>query len=214
MKGPSPVKEGDKVNIVRDKVTNTSNKIVRFSANGREIGRLPKEVANYISILLDLKLCTFEGSIVWCPSNLKIGEDMILMIQCYLLPNALRSDFTLNLPVPKKRSFTAVNDPSEMKKIALINMFRNLGLRPVRSSIQRMNVQGEDTWDMLLKTVGSKEEPEEGGEEEKKEVTDDQLDTIYEKAQVFDSHITAMEQPDTMALELKEYQKRVSIIKM
>lgn len=208
-KGPSPVKEGDKVSIVRDNVINSSNKIVRFSIKGKEIGRLPKEVADYISTLLDFKLCTFEGTIVWCPSTLKMGDDMILMIQCYLLP-IYSKNFTTTLPVPKKRSIQKNVDVNVLKKMALMRMFRNLALKPVRSSIQRMNVDGDETWDMLLQTVAQKEEVAEEGEEEKKEVTDDQLDTIYEKAQVFDSHITAMDQPETMALELKEYQKRVS----
>lgn len=208
-KGQSPVKEGDKVNIVRDNVINSSNKIVRFSIKGKEIGRLPKEVADYISTLIDFKLCTFEGTIVWCPSTLKMGDDMILMIQCYLSP--IRSEnFTTTLPTPKKRSIQKNVDVNVLKKMALMRMFRNLALKPVRSSIQRMNVDGDDTWDMLLQTVAQKEVVVEEGEEEKKEVTDDQLDSIYEKAQVFDSHITAMDQPETMALELKEYQKRVS----
>ncbi|KAI9250369.1 SNF2 family N-terminal domain-containing protein [Helicostylum pulchrum] len=206
-KGQSPVKEGDKVNIVRDNVINSSNKIVRFSIKGKEIGRLPKEVADYISTLIDFKLCTFEGTIVWCPSTLKMGDDMILMIQCYLSP--IRSEnFTTTLPTPKKRSIQKNVDVNVLKKMALMRMFRNLALKPVRSSIQRMNVDGDDTWDMLLQTVAQKEVVVEEGEEEKKEVTDDQLDSIYEKAQVFDSHITAMDQPETMALELKEYQKR------
>ncbi|KAG2237950.1 hypothetical protein INT48_002511, partial [Thamnidium elegans] len=206
-KGASPVKEGDKVNIIRDNVINSSNKIVRFSIRDKEIGRLPKEVADYISTLLDFKLCTFEGTIVWCPSTLKIGDDMILMIQCYLLPIHSK-DFTSTLPVTKKRSIQKNVDVNVLKKMALMRMFRNLALKPVRSSIQRMNMDGDETWDMLLQTVAQKEEVVEEGEEEKKEVTDDQLDTIYEKAQVFDSHITAMNQPETMALELKEYQKR------
>lgn len=205
--------EGSAIDIVRDKVTNASNKIVRFSANGKEIGRLPKDVANYLSSLLDFKLCEFEGSIVWSPSPLKVGEDMILLIKCYLLPTAIRSESFLSNTAPKKRSVDSSKyDPATLKKLSLIQMFRNLGLKPVRSSIQRMNVNGDETWDMLLQTVVSKEEAEATDEEEKKEVTDDQLDTIYEKAQVFDSHITAMDQPDTMALELKEYQKRVSRI--
>lgn len=195
---------------------------MRFAVNGREIGRLPREVAQYISTFLDLGLCVFEGSLVWCEPTLKIGDDIILAIKCYMLPAAMHSNSILNTtPQPKKRAFDrSIQDPLVLKKFALIQMFRNLGLQPVRSSIQKLNVAKKNTWDMILQSVNTKDETDTTAhedeanldEEEEKEVTDDQLNTIYEKAQVFDSQIQAMEQPKTMALELKEYQKRVSNI--
>jgi DNA repair protein RAD5 len=219
MKGASPAKEGDEIIIVRDKVNNSSNKIVRFSVRGKEIGRLSREVANYMSTLLDLKLCFFEGSMVYCPPVLAIGEDMILTLKCYMLSAAMHTNSFMSsiIPQAKKRSFDrSIQDPATLRKLAMIQLFRNLGMRPVRSSIQRMNVGGEDTWDMILQTVTTREEEPvdddaaDPDSEEKKEVSDGQLDTIYEKAQVFDAQIKPMDQPVTMALELKEYQKRVS----
>lgn len=221
IKGASPVKEGTVINIIRDKVNNSSNKIVRFATEGREVGRLPREVASYISALLDFNLCKFEGTLVWCPPVLKIGEDMIILLKCYMMPTAMHTNSFMSNAIPKaKKRFSdrSVEDPSILKKLSLIQMFRSLGLRPVRSSIQRMNVGSDDTWDMILQTVVPKEEeteeeePAELGDEEKKEVSDDTLDHIYEKAQVFDSHIQPLDQPKTMALELKEYQKRVRCI--
>lgn len=218
LKGPSPVKEGSAIDIIRDKVNNSSNKIVRFGSGGRELGRLPREIANYISALIDFNLCKFKASLVWCPPQLKIGEDMILLLKCYLLPAAMHANTFMSSVIPKaKRRNGAgfIEEPSALRKLSLLQIFRSLGLRPARSSIQRMNVGSDDTWDMLLQTVEEKEEePEEDesaelGDEEKKEVSDDTLDHIYEKAQVFDSHIQPMDQPKTMALELKEYQKRV-----
>ncbi|KAI7887816.1 P-loop containing nucleoside triphosphate hydrolase protein [Mucor mucedo] len=217
LKGPSPVKEGSVISIMRDKVNNYSNKIVRFGSGGKELGRLPKEVADYIAALIDFNLCKFEGTLVWCPPQLKIGEDMIILLKCYMLPAAMHTNTFMSSVIPKaKRGFNnrSVEEPSTLRKIALLQIFKSLGLRPARSSIQRMNVGSDDTWDLLLQNVETKaEEPEEDetnefDEEEKKEVSDDTLDHIYEKAQVFDSHIQPMEQPDTMALELKEYQKR------
>ncbi|KAI7905546.1 SNF2 family N-terminal domain-containing protein [Cokeromyces recurvatus] len=227
-KGKSPVKEGDVITIVRDNTAGlgkkNGNQIVRFTANGRELGRLPRDVANYMSILLDQQLCLFEGTIVWCPPILQIGEDMILLIKCYLLPTAMQS---MNSPTTqtkklKQKNSTTIHDISQSRKLALLRMFRQLGLKPVRSSIQRINVVGEeDSRNLLLQTLTAKESEDklssttshnegimEDDEEEEKEVTDDQLDTIYEKAQVFDSQIKPADQPATMAIELKEYQKR------
>lgn len=214
------MKQGDTITIVRDNVNSSSNKIVRFAVNGREVGRLPREVAQYISTLLDQKLCVFEGSLVWCDNMLKIGDDVILEIKCYLLPSAMHTNSfsTSYTQQSKKRSFDrSIQDPTILRKFALIQMFRNLGLRPARSAIQKLDVVGGDSaWDLLLQSATTKEEDsieaEEGldiDEEEKKDVSDGQLDTIYEKAQVFDSQIEGMNQPKTMALELKEYQKRV-----
>ncbi|CAO3651476.1 unnamed protein product [Mucor hiemalis] len=150
---------------------------------------------------------------------LKIGDDVILEIKCYLLPSAMHTNSfsTSYTQQSKKRSFDrSIQDPTILRKFALIQMFRNLGLRPARSAIQKLDVVGGDSaWDLLLQSATTKEEDsieaEEGldiDEEEKKDVSDGQLDTIYEKAQVFDSQIEGMNQPKTMALELKEYQKR------
>jgi DNA repair protein RAD5 len=174
---------------------------------------------------MDHQLCQFEATIVWSPAILKIGEDMILSIQCYMLPRAMHTNSFMCSVIPQaKKKNSSSNDKlveeiSELRKVALLQLFQTLGMKPVRSAIQRMNINGGDTaYDMIIQTINTKEDDasKEKGEDdpledkdEKKEVTDDQLDSIYEKAQVFDSQITPMEQPETMALELKEYQKRV-----
>ncbi|KAL9541494.1 hypothetical protein MBANPS3_009095 [Mucor bainieri] len=251
VKGRSPVKEGDAITIVRDRVGTASNanRIVRFAHNGREVGRLPKDVANYVSVLLDQDMCQFEGNVVWCPSLLSIGEDMILTLRCYVTAAGMHSAMFLSsnnnttqqqqrqqqqqAKKQKKRDNSSSSSSSALhrheipaaRKIALLHMFRNLGLKPVRSAIQKMKVattggSAEEPWDALIQSVAESNKPEqeqqqqqlleEQGDdgEEKKAITDDQLDTIYEKAQMFDSQITPAETPATMALELKEYQKR------
>ncbi|EIE77372.1 hypothetical protein RO3G_02076 [Rhizopus delemar RA 99-880] len=219
--GKSPVKEGDKIEIVKDKkVTDTTNRIVRFTYQGITVGRLPKDIANYVSILIDLNICQFEGSVVWCPEELRMGEDVILTIQCFILPSAMRINKFMSAFVPtlkkRQRMSSADQDTATLKKTSLIQLFRNLGMNPVRSAIRNM-IGKDNTWDMILQSANMKEENnaaesdefqelDEG--EENKQVSDDQLNTIYEKAQIFDAQITAVEQPDSLALQLKEYQKR------
>lgn len=231
VKGKSPVDEGDTITIVRDKVVgagSNSNRIVRFARNGREVGRLPRDVASYISILLDQNICQFEGNIVWCPSTLKIGEDMILMVKCYITLAGMHSASFISegMQQVKRKDKSTQHEIPVQRKMALIQMFRNLGMKPVRSAIQKMGVAdgsgNNDNWDTLLQSVAaadvnegdkeysSQQQEVEGDDgEEKKAITDDQLDTIYEKAQMFDSQIKPLDTPITMALELKEYQKRV-----
>lgn len=222
--------EGDSITIVRDKVGTASNanRIVRFAYNGREVGRLPKDVANYVSVLMDQDICQFEGSVVYCPSIVKIGEDMLLTIRCYVTAAGMHSALFMSNGThqakKKDRSIHRHEIPAA-RKIALLQMFRHLSLKPVRSAVQKMNVAGGDEpWDALIQSVAaadaneaktepsSQEQALEGDDgEEKKAITDGQLDTIYEKAQMFDSQIKPADTPKTMALELKEYQKRVRV---
>lgn len=217
--GKSPVKEGDKIEIVKDKkITDTTNRIVRFNHNGITIGRLPKEIATYVSVLIDLDICQFEGSIVWSPPELRVGEDVILTISCFMLPSAMKVTTFMsgfNIARKKKQRSSNLDDIKNLRKTSLVQMFRNLGMNPVRSAIRSM-LGGDNTWDMILQSVSSKEETsaEENdelqglNEEENKEVSDDQLNTIYEKSRIFDAQIMPMQQPHTLAIQLKEYQQR------
>ncbi|CEP09742.1 hypothetical protein [Parasitella parasitica] len=223
VKGRSPVNEGDRIKIVRDRVVGSStNKIVRFSKDGKEVGRLPKDVASYMSILIDQKICEFEGAVVWSPPIVQIGGDVILSIKCYITAIGMHSAGFIAEGVQhgkkkRERSIQHHEVPAQ-RKTALLQMFRNLGLNPVRSAIQKMSrARGGESWDTLLQSVAaidagekrndaSSQEDDNG--EEAKAVTDKQLDTIYEKAQMFDSQIKPSDTPFTMALELKEYQKR------
>jgi DNA repair protein RAD5 len=210
------VTEGSPIEIRREKQSGykkNENKIVRFSYRGGELGRLSKEISSYIATLIDHEQCEFEGSVVWCPNNLKTGDDMILTIRCYLLAKAMHANsLDCDVTVSKKQRTITINGNNNdlylsNRNIALLHLFKALALRPTRSSIQ-----SEDSgWDKIIESFDVKEETmeEEEEDEEKKEVSDDQLNTIYEKAQVFDSEITPMETPDTMCLELKPYQKRV-----
>ncbi|KAI8373677.1 SNF2 family N-terminal domain-containing protein [Blakeslea trispora] len=227
IKGHAPVKEGDPITIVRNKTTpaknGKTNRIVRFAHNGREIGRLSRDVADYMAVLLDQKLAFFEGTIIYCPQLLNLGEDIIITIKCYLLPEALHvnSFMSSTMPTSKRKSMIEDKKTQELpvlRKVALLQMFRQLGLKPVRSAIQSINAEygldkQEDTWDRLIQSVTTSNTPptekeQDSSEDETKEVSDGQLDTIYEKAQVFDAQIKPMSQPPTMTLELKEYQQR------
>lgn len=223
IKNVGAIREGQPITIVRDKVVGrNAHKIVRFSIDGREVGRLPKDVANYMSTLLDQELCQFEGTVVYAPHILQVGDDVILSIKCYLLPAALHTASFMSNSIPSSKRKTVNGkiqyDMPVLKKLALLQMFKNLGLTPTRSAMQSLD-SSDNSLDRVIQSITSKDgdpiiddEPAPEGmdmeEEDKKEVTDDQLNTIYEKAQVFDSQIKPMEPPNTIKLELKEYQKR------
>ncbi|KAI8388160.1 SNF2 family N-terminal domain-containing protein [Radiomyces spectabilis] len=203
------------------------NTIVRFATvDGREIGRLPQDVSRYVSKLLDFNLCQFEATVVWCPHVLKIGDDIILQLRCYFNDNAFNRTH-IKRSINQERSIlnqTAETDEERQERdqtLALLGIIRSLGLKSSRSAIQRMNLakglEETEVQDLIAQSVqtlekvtatATEEEETATDNDENKEVSDNQLDTIYEKAQIFDAQITPMETPETMAFELKPYQKR------
>ena len=56
--------------------------VVRFSNDrGFEVGRLPTEVAIWVSKLMDLDIAEFEGHVIDCPPSLTVGCDVLLDIK-------------------------------------------------------------------------------------------------------------------------------------
>ncbi|KAI7862982.1 SNF2 family N-terminal domain-containing protein [Spinellus fusiger] len=238
LKGNNLVKQGDSCTMHRPKPNVHFTKkrrafggqtggdtVVRFTnLQGQEIGRLEKDASKYISILIDQDLCEFKGIIVYCPSTLTLGDDIILQFRCYLKVSAFDSmasihtrDSRSHHSLKEFSSETEQEASKRLRTLALIAFMRALSLRPTRSAIR--SISGHDNEDEIHKlieqsvsTVDSSSLHDTSGEEEAqesvKEVTDDQLDTIYEKAQLFDAQISPMDEPDTMCLSLKPYQKR------
>ncbi|KAI9262384.1 SNF2 family N-terminal domain-containing protein [Phascolomyces articulosus] len=110
------------------------------------------------------------------------------------------------------------------RTLAILELLRTISLKPTRSAMQRMNMKvgrnEEEARDQIAQSIATTstaaqgreaDEDEEEGESngnEKKEVTNEQLDSIYEKAQMFDEQINPMDEPENMSLSLKPYQKR------
>ncbi|KAI9023554.1 SNF2 family N-terminal domain-containing protein [Phycomyces nitens] len=238
-KGKSPLSEGD--NILLSRSTHSAHPqkkrrgygqkvledtIVRFTTStGKEVGRLPKEVAKYIARLLDRNICTFKGKVVYCSPILTIGEDIIIQLNCYFSPLSFK-DSKIDSPLnpffqPKHMRTNETDDRySRDGALALLGILRGVGLKPSRSAIKNMAGNGDDSQirDLIEQAVSTidQQDPKEneaGNEEEdddgdRKEVSDGQLDVIYEKAQMFDAQIQPMDEPDSMCLSLKPYQKR------
>lgn len=229
MSGVCPVKEGESVILERPKQVEESgsrirygkrrgeNTIVRFSSeSGREIGRIDTSEARYISKLLDLGICSFQASIVICPYRLSTANDIILHVQCYFTPKAFDNEpmMTGSPDHDDERSY-------KDRTLALLSMMRKANLKASKSTVRRINmktgVDDDETYDMITQSIANgsfmttpKEEDDDDDAPEEKEVSNEQLDMIYGKAQFYDDRISPMENPKTMAIELKPYQKRVS----
>ncbi|OZJ06532.1 hypothetical protein BZG36_00582 [Bifiguratus adelaidae] len=239
------IKPGDSVNLVRethhiDKKKRMfanrpvkENTIVRFYTNSysfpQEIGRLPSEVAQFVSKMLDLDVCQFDASVVFANDVLSTGDDVILQLRCYLNVSAFSSiqDDVIPASALKKLGLSQLSDSKAIfqkaaeteierlareRKWALLQLFKILGLKPVNQSEEQQDFKANI--DTIL-AEADKEDSKSGqadeadsAESEEKQVTDKDLDALYEKAQHGDAQLPMKEPPPTMTLELRDYQKQ------
>ena len=138
--------------------------IVRFSnMRGFEVGRLPLEVASWMSKLIDTGIAEFEGVVVDCPSSLTVGCDIILQVKAYIKFDA----FFLTLLGTREfeeqndglRPETAESDLEKTlreRKISLLRMFRVCDLKPsLSNSILKSHKASDDfSSDAMLDQYG------------------------------------------------------------
>ena len=203
--------------------------VVRFAnSRGEEVGRLSKDVAAWVSTLLDQKVCTFEGVCVFTPDRIRVNDTIFLQLQCSLLKKAFDSD---GFKLQENNRITGLFEAKEtdeeknlrLRQVALVRLFDEINLQPRRTNErtekhkrQRLLRAAEigEQYEKREETKRSKN-IEEGGSsppseevEEGKELEQDQLDTLYKKAQSFDFDTPAAEAADTFAMQLRHYQKQ------
>ncbi len=201
--------------------------IVRFTnSRGEEVGRLPRDYANWVSTLIDQKVCRFEGTCVYTPERVRTNDTIYLQIRCSLLRTAFDND-GFKLADERKTGMFEEKESSEekelrLRQVALVKMFQEINLLPSRTSdtttkhkrdgllqaaevaeqYENQKAKKGDHQDCASSSPPS-EEAEEG-----KELEQDQLDALYKKAQSFDFNAPASEPADTFAMDLRQYQKQ------
>ena len=199
--------------------------LVRFSTlQGKEIGRLPQETAAYVSTLLDQGICSFDGLCIFCPDQIRTGDNILIQLLCYLLPkifDALTAKRDDERPTAWEISETEEENALKLRRLALIQLFTAIGLDPVRSNA-RQTAQARQ---QLLATAQIPEVPVTPGpakmaqssssqsvgseeEGEGREIADDTLNMLYKKAQMYDPDMPIMEPPASFKFELRKYQKQ------
>ncbi|TKY91034.1 hypothetical protein EX895_001033 [Sporisorium graminicola] len=127
--------------------------IVRFSnMRGFEVGRLPLEVATWMSKLIDTGIAEFEGVVVDCPASLTVGCDIILQVKAYIKFDAFFLTLLGNREVDEQndglRPETAESDLEKTlreRKISLLRMFRVCDLKPsLSNSILKSHKASDD----------------------------------------------------------------------
>jgi DNA repair protein RAD5 len=201
--------------------------IVRFTnSKGYEIGRLPRDVANWVSTLMDQKVCKFEGNCVYAPERIRTNDTILLQLRCSLLRTAFDMD---GFKLPDNRT-TGIFEEKEtleekelrLRQVALVKLFEEVSLLPSRTSETTAKhkrqglLQAAEVAEQYENQKSKSSDSAETGEpsplsdeaEDGKELEQDQLDTLYKKAQSFDFDAKAAEPADTFVMELRHYQKQ------
>ena len=204
--------------------------IVRFTnQRGDEVGRLPKETASWVSSLVDQGICHFEGTCVFAPERVRINDTIYLQLRCSLVRRTFEAGGFVKLS--ENNRTTGVFEEKEtteeqdlrLRQVALVKLFEEINLLPcvmneVTEKHKRQSIlQAADVAEQYEKQDGDKKiKPANGGSsppseddaEEGKELEQDQLDSLYKKAQSFDFDTPTCEPAETFVLDLRKYQKQ------
>ena len=220
---PQPVNKGPKRVVALKKV----DSVVRLTnSQGQEVARLENESAVWISALIDQKICSFQGTVVYAPDKLKTGDTIYLQLRAYFLRSAfdkrkfVKPDNNREINLFEQKESEDERD-LRLRQVGLVKLFDAITLHPARENenTERHKRQGllqaveapENEQKLKPKSSNTAEPnssppPEEA--EEGKELEQDQLDTLYKKAQSFDFDTPEMQPASTFAMDLRKYQKQ------
>ncbi|KAL8969123.1 MAG: hypothetical protein Q9197_004510 [Variospora fuerteventurae] len=225
------VGRGGKVQTTKNLAAkNRNDTIVRFTNfKGEEVGRLPKETAEWVSTLIDQKVCRFEGTCVFAPDRIRVNDTVYLQIRCSMLKRAFEASGFVK---PEDNRVTGIFEEKEtseekglrMRQISLVKLFDEVNLHPntindtTAKHKRRGILQAAEIAEQYDKEVDNKKQKSPQGEtstppaddevEEGKELEQDQLDTLYKKAQSFDFNTPVREPAGTFVMDLRKYQKQ------
>ncbi|KAJ5160085.1 DNA repair protein rad5 [Penicillium canariense] len=240
--GLALLKHGDSVRIERARsqpvakrgrggklfVNNKGDILTRFTnASGQEIGRLPHETAEWVSTLIDQKMCQFEGVCVFIPDRVRVNDTIYLQLRCFLRKEAFqRGPFVGTGDDNRSTGLFEEKESTEekslrLRQVALVKLFHEINLQPTsinpttekhkRDGLLRaaeMAEQYDGVKKEKEKGKSSKDPNDSSSEDDTAELEDDQLDTLYRKAQSFDFNMPEAEPAPTFRLDLRKYQKQ------
>ncbi|KAF4982522.1 hypothetical protein FZEAL_1873 [Fusarium zealandicum] len=199
--------------------------IVRFTTqSGTEIGRLSKDTANWVSTLMDEKVCKFEGTCVYAPERLRTNDTVFLQLRCSLLNSAF-NDRPFQLADDRSAAVFEQSETNDEKilrrrQVALVRLFQEINLQPTMTNsaakdgrkglLQAAEQDEQKQKDVQKTTTNGKEagSSQSSDTEEGEELEQDQLDALYKKAQSFDFSTPEAEPADTFNMTLRTYQKQ------
>ncbi|KAK3905486.1 DNA repair protein rad5 [Staphylotrichum tortipilum] len=225
-KGQTKLGSAQSANRVSAAAAKRVDVIVRFTdGTGREIGRLAKDAANWVSTLMDQEICRFEGTCVYAPERMRTNDTVFLQLRCSLLKSAFFSPGFQNADNRATGRFEEAESSEEkvlrLRQVALVRLFQEINLLPTRGNAAAATQQRQgllhaaeiaesmerDKAKHLAQDSTAPSSPLDDNDEGH-ELEQDQLDTLYKKAQSFDFNTPEAEPADTFALTLRPYQKQ------
>ncbi|KAI1914070.1 DNA helicase rad5 [Ophidiomyces ophidiicola] len=236
--GSNLIRHGEEVSIERSKVRallkpGRGGRGTYRSANGRgdiitrftnrrgdEIGRLPRETAEWVSTLIDQKVCIFVGVCVYAPDQVRVNDTIYLQIKCFILRKAF-GKMVLSTPedqTPRlfEQQETTDEKALRLRQVALVTLFNEINLQPtlISETTSRQKKEGllraaeiaEQRSSKNNLSINGKGDSSDG--EEGEQLNENQLDTLYRKAQQFDFNMPKATPGEKFALELRKYQKQ------
>lgn len=206
--------------------------VVRFTnVRGEEVGRLENESATWISALIDQRVCTFEGSCVYTPDRLRTNDTIYLQLRVFLQKTVFEAGGFVK-PTDSNREtilFEAKETNEErslrLRQVAMVRLFDEINLHPTRVNAQaekhrrqgllkaaeiaeKNAQQGNSSSKSQKSSAVEPGTPPSDDAEEGQELEQDQLDSLYKKAQSFDFDTPEAEPADTFAMDLRKYQRQ------
>ncbi|KXN90093.1 DNA repair protein RAD5 [Leucoagaricus sp. SymC.cos] len=227
-------KQGSITSMLKPQTTKPTKKkvdsVVRLkNLRGFEFARLPTEVASWISRLLDFDLVEIRGTMTDCPEKLSVGIGLMVTLHVYILPEAFTPLRASNQEEDSNFSFNEGFETQEERlvnlgfcylrerKASILKLFDAIGLRPragAGTKPKKFNQKYEDAIENLAKRKGGKTKKELVGDGEEievdatEELSGNDLNLIYQKAQQKDNTMSMMEPAESFNLKLRGYQKQ------
>lgn len=197
---------------------------------GEEIGRLEQDSAAWISALLDQHVCHFDGYCIFAPDRIRTNDNIYLQLRCFLVKQAFDAKNYIK-PLENNRQtgiFEARETQDELnlrlRQVALVKLFHEINLHPSRANemtakhkregiLQAAEVAEQYEKDGSKKTKSPSQDnngssPPSDDNEDGQELEQDQLDSLYKKAQSFDFDTPEYQPADTFVMDLRRYQKQ------
>ena len=226
------LKHNENIGIERVKAQNKGKKrvvnlkkqdlLVRFTnERGEEVGRLENDSAAWVSALIDQKVCSFQGTVVYTPDRIRTGDTIYLQLRGYFLRSAFdkrkfaKPDNNREINLFEEKESSDERD-LRLRQVALVKLFESISLQPTRQNETTAKhkrqgllqaAESAEKKDEKAKTTTSSSPPSEEAEEGE-ELEQDQLDSLYKKAQSFDFNTPTLEPADTFRMDLRKYQKQ------
>ena len=203
--------------------------IVRFTnAKGEEVGRLEQDSAAWISTLMDQNICHFEGHCIFAPDRVRTNDTVYLQLRCFFLKSCFTAGNFIK-PLDNNRE-TGLYEAKEtrdekdlrLRQVGLVKLFSEVNLHPSRANSATEKHKREG----ILRAAEIPEQPEQStakpakssdpapssppsdDAEDGQELEQDQLDSLYRKAQSFDFNTPVMQPAQTFVMDLRKYQKQ------